>query len=80
MAIRRKSPCFADRVVFLDREDSGSLDSVPQLSERATVPTLGLFEEAMHLLFAFAPFVTFILLGLHLFQIGEVVTDDHAHH
>lgn len=34
----------------------------------------------MHLLFAFAPFLTFILLGLHLFQVGEVVPDDHGHH
>lgn len=62
------------------RRDERSLDSVAQLSERATRPTAGHIEEAMHLLFAFAPFVTFILLGLHLFQIGEVVSDEHAPH
>jgi hypothetical protein len=48
-----------------------------QLSERARPESS---RGIMHLLFAFAPFLTFILLGLHLFQVGEVVPDDHGHH
>ncbi len=54
------------------------------VSCRSVAPTCGQVgrgEEAMHLLLAFAPFLTFILLGLHLFQIGEVVPEhDHGHH
>lgn len=33
----------------------------------------------MHILFAFAPFLAFLLLAYHLYQVGEVVPENHDH-
>lgn len=34
----------------------------------------------MHVLLAFAPFLSFCLIALHLYQVGEVVPDEHETH
>lgn len=58
------------------------LDRDGELSERlrASASTAEV-RKTMSVLFAFAPFLTFVLLGIHLYQVGEVIPEhDHGSH
>jgi hypothetical protein len=61
---------------------STRLDSDGELSERPRASALKTeARNSMSVLFAFAPFLTFVLLGIHLYQVGEVIPEhDHGSH
>lgn len=63
--------CASLRVTGLDT--GGELSERPRASASTTE-----VRKAMSVLFAFAPFLTFVLLGIHLYQVGEV-TQEHDH-
>lgn len=64
-------PGFAG--VAVDRLSNAPQTEAPSTAVRSNLEML------VHLLFAFAPFLTFCLITWHLFQVGEVIPHEHKH-